>query len=238
VQVVVPPAVGSTPRFAARRRRRPHAHWDHLHFPGRARGGCEDRARYYHPGLQRFISEDPIGFLGGDPNFYAYVANNPLGFVDPLGLDKTSGCKSSPTASRVYFTGVQVSGFLGGTGGNDAGNQGFGKEITYGLAWEAGTWNFRRFKSIGVARAEDYPADRVSGINASIRLVLPLSHVQGNFSDFEGEAIEESIALGPVQYTGIETSSGRSGSSGSIGAGLSLSLTRLRTLTNFPGCSR
>ena len=24
------------------------------------------RARYYHPALQRFISEDPIGFAGGD----------------------------------------------------------------------------------------------------------------------------------------------------------------------------
>ena len=31
------------------------------------------RARYYHPVLQRFISEDPIGFLGGDVNLYAFV---------------------------------------------------------------------------------------------------------------------------------------------------------------------
>src|SRR4030095_3316370 len=46
------------------------------------------RARYYHPGLQRFISEDPLGFEGGDPNLYAYVANNPVRYVDPLGLDK------------------------------------------------------------------------------------------------------------------------------------------------------
>ena len=35
------------------------------------------RARYYHPGLQRFLSEDPIGFWGGDPNFYVYVRNSP-----------------------------------------------------------------------------------------------------------------------------------------------------------------
>jgi len=46
------------------------------------------RARYYHPSLQRFISEDPIGFEGGDVNLYSYVANNPLTFADPLGLDK------------------------------------------------------------------------------------------------------------------------------------------------------
>jgi RHS repeat-associated protein len=46
------------------------------------------RARYYHPTLQRFLSEDPIGFEGGDVNLYGYVANNPLTFIDPLGLDK------------------------------------------------------------------------------------------------------------------------------------------------------
>ncbi len=43
------------------------------------------RARYYHPGLQRFISEDPIGFAGGDSNLYAYVGNNPITATDPTG---------------------------------------------------------------------------------------------------------------------------------------------------------
>ena len=43
------------------------------------------RARYYHPGLQRFISEDPIGFNGGDVNLYGYVGNDPLNLIDPLG---------------------------------------------------------------------------------------------------------------------------------------------------------
>lgn len=45
-----------------------------------------NRARYYAPGLQRFISQDPIGFVGG-VNHYAYVGNNPANFTDPLGLD-------------------------------------------------------------------------------------------------------------------------------------------------------
>jgi RHS repeat-associated protein len=44
------------------------------------------RARYYHPQLQRFISEDPIGFAGGDPNLYSYVFNQPISFRDPTGL--------------------------------------------------------------------------------------------------------------------------------------------------------
>ncbi|OGL27236.1 MAG: hypothetical protein A3G44_03400 [Candidatus Rokubacteria bacterium RIFCSPLOWO2_12_FULL_73_47] len=46
------------------------------------------RARYYHPGLQRFLSQDPLGFAAGDVNLYAYVGNNPLNFIDPLGLDR------------------------------------------------------------------------------------------------------------------------------------------------------
>ena len=45
------------------------------------------RARYYHPVLQRFISEDPIGFAGGDVNLYAYVGNAPINFVDPFGTN-------------------------------------------------------------------------------------------------------------------------------------------------------
>ncbi len=44
------------------------------------------RARYNDSKIGRFISEDPIGFNGGDVNFYAYVGNNPVNFVDPLGL--------------------------------------------------------------------------------------------------------------------------------------------------------
>lgn len=44
------------------------------------------RARYYSPTFGRFISEDPIGFDGGDSNLYRYVWNSPTGFVDPLGL--------------------------------------------------------------------------------------------------------------------------------------------------------
>jgi RHS repeat-associated protein len=46
------------------------------------------RARYYHPTLQRFISEDPIGLQGG-VNLFAYVENRPVFARDPLGLDVT-----------------------------------------------------------------------------------------------------------------------------------------------------
>jgi RHS repeat-associated protein len=43
------------------------------------------RARYYDPGVGRFIGEDSIGFRGG-ANFYAYVGNNPTLWIDPFGM--------------------------------------------------------------------------------------------------------------------------------------------------------
>jgi RHS repeat-associated protein len=43
------------------------------------------RDRYYHATLNRFISEDSTGFAGGDVNFYAYVRDNPVNYIDPTG---------------------------------------------------------------------------------------------------------------------------------------------------------
>ena len=43
------------------------------------------RARYYDPMMGRFLSEDPIGFGGGDANLYRYVGNNPINLRDPSG---------------------------------------------------------------------------------------------------------------------------------------------------------
>jgi len=43
------------------------------------------RARYYDPGVGRFLSKDPIGISGG-LNCYLAFGNSPLNFVDPDGL--------------------------------------------------------------------------------------------------------------------------------------------------------
>jgi RHS repeat-associated protein len=48
------------------------------------------RARWYDAETGRFISEDPIGFLGGI-NLYGYVGNNPISYSDPFGLDRRGG---------------------------------------------------------------------------------------------------------------------------------------------------
>ncbi|MFZ0660287.1 MAG: RHS repeat-associated core domain-containing protein [Candidatus Binataceae bacterium] len=59
-------------------------------FTGRENDGTglySYRARYYSPTYQRFVSQDPIGFAGGDSNLYAYAKHNPISFLDPNGLE-------------------------------------------------------------------------------------------------------------------------------------------------------
>ncbi|MCW5556152.1 MAG: RHS repeat-associated core domain-containing protein, partial [Verrucomicrobiae bacterium] len=43
------------------------------------------RYRFLHPSLGRWLNRDPIGERGG-VNLYAFVANEPLSQIDPLGL--------------------------------------------------------------------------------------------------------------------------------------------------------
>lgn len=59
------------------------------------------RARYYDPYAGRFISQDPIGFAGGDVNLYGYVGNASIGFIDPLGLDKLSTIEGIDTVKKM-----------------------------------------------------------------------------------------------------------------------------------------
>jgi len=49
--------------------------------------------RYYDPDVGRFVSQDPIGLLGGF-NLYQY-APNPVQWIDPLGLSSVCCCKGS-----------------------------------------------------------------------------------------------------------------------------------------------
>lgn len=42
--------------------------------------------RYYSPTIGRFINEDPIGLVGG-LNLYRFLSNNPVNYIDLLGLN-------------------------------------------------------------------------------------------------------------------------------------------------------
>jgi RHS repeat-associated protein len=66
--------------------------------------------RAYDPNLQRWLNQDPIGEAGGI-NLYAFVRNNPLGVIDPYGLDFRFDNSSGP---------LEVSGPLGYLRGDTA----------------------------------------------------------------------------------------------------------------------
>ena len=58
-------------------------------------GGLHDREtglvrfgfRDYLPEIGKWTAKDPIDFAGGDSNLYGYVANDPVNWVDPEGLE-------------------------------------------------------------------------------------------------------------------------------------------------------
>ena len=74
--------------------------------------------RYYDPEIGRYLTRDPIGYVDG-LNVYIYVHNNPIKFIDPLGLaelDATADpeellkqiAKDKEVAALVEKTGLQV----------------------------------------------------------------------------------------------------------------------------------
>jgi RHS repeat-associated protein len=73
-----------------------------LQFTGRENDGTGlffNRARFYSPSLQRFVSEDPIEFVGGI-NLYEYAGSNPIRYKDPFGWSRKEDC---PKCTDMFF---------------------------------------------------------------------------------------------------------------------------------------
>jgi len=87
------------------------------------------RNRFYDAGTGRFLSEDPIGLRGG-VNSYAYVRNNPINWLDPLGMCGSSNpplilgpsigvaCSAAGPFSLGPFCGGNNGAVNGASGGN------------------------------------------------------------------------------------------------------------------------
>ncbi len=198
-----------------------------LHEPrssGQTRGGRYSWARYYHPGLQRFISEDPIGFTGGDVNLYAYVQNAPVGYRDPLGLElvgMTIGGTffggwgaTRPATANVAVTGNYLVGLSrsGGCLGHGA-----------AVGWGAGSWNelTRQGGSVyGLAVAKLGPGIFYSNAES--------------FGQLQGPSTTTIIAAGPIN---IQTDQSTDPTTGkityvtSVGLGVGLGVARISSVT-------
>jgi len=63
--------------------------------------------RYYNPKTGRYLTPDPVGFLGGDLNIFTYVLNNPSNYYDFFGL------QLSPEQNLYVATASALGGFAG-----------------------------------------------------------------------------------------------------------------------------
>jgi RHS repeat-associated protein len=66
------------------------------------------QARYYNPALGRFISEDPIGFAGGDVSLHGYGFNSPTNLEDPDGTEPVEACVVGASVSVIWEAGSNL----------------------------------------------------------------------------------------------------------------------------------
>ena len=75
--------------------------------PNGASGRYYNGFRWYRPQLGRYTQPDPLQFVGSTYNLYAYSGNNPVNYLDPLGLNcsKWSGPPSwfAPVLAGIAF---------------------------------------------------------------------------------------------------------------------------------------
>ena len=99
-------------------------------------------ARYYEPTISRWMSADPAGFALSNPNrsgysiieaanWYAYVSNNPVIYVDPTGMEgdltiETIGSGLIDGHAWITFTDEEGNTTSYGTWGNNPDDKGYG----------------------------------------------------------------------------------------------------------------
>ncbi len=66
------------------------------------------RARLYAPQLGRFLSEDPLGYGGGDTNLYSFAWNNAKNWNDPTGMSGVESAAINGIAAPTFFGGASV----------------------------------------------------------------------------------------------------------------------------------
>jgi RHS repeat-associated protein len=94
---------------------------DPYQFTGRENDGTGlyfNRARYYSQTFQRFIAADPIGFVCGDANLYAYASNDPTNLTDhggtsPIAVAIVIGLGIACPGCDVAAAGIEAGLYVG-----------------------------------------------------------------------------------------------------------------------------
>jgi RHS repeat-associated protein len=139
------------------------------------------RARWYDPEIGRFITQDPIGFLGG-MNLYVYVGNDPVTYIDPLGL-------------WTWQRGISVTVGAGGGGTLEVGFA-LGHDPSMGLF---NGWQFGTYQTAGVGG--------YGGIGASVESTKTRSTFS-NIKDLSGPGLSVGGSMQPFSQLGWLTVGG------------------------------
>ncbi len=185
------------------------------------------RARYYNPMFGRFISQDPLGFGGGDVNLYAYVRNSPTNLVDPSG-------KNPAIIAIVAGIGAVGGGVVEGMKGYACGDRGWdlasdiGRGITAGavssvvglavgffsenpaLGGAAGSETYNLINSIGGPPIDpvEFAVDAAMGAGMGMAGEFLTPAVRGgwNFNPFKSPRTYGPKAMQQYTDSGIENS--------------------------------
>jgi RHS repeat-associated protein len=156
------------------------------------------RARHYDPTIGRFLSEDPLRFSGGT-NFYAYVSNRSVDFVDAFGLSPTSG---NDCFKKCYGEARVIGAGKAGTGAFGAPNlpgtlaiiptQFTGTNGATPRAYGAAKGKLRPLiGQIGVAIANPDTGEPLAPFGPITDVIGPTSNAGQLMRDFPGELILE-----------------------------------------------
>jgi RHS repeat-associated protein len=155
------------------------------------------RARWYDDDVGRFVSEDPIGILAGDPNFYRYVRNAPTSNTDPSGLTDPDWIPGNPYHQQIRYEQRQR--------GTESGGDGLW--IPYGVPAIGGG-------SLVVSSLPAYHKPRVgiagggpsgphtSGASKLLRTALPRGYVARSVPRFLARYAVPYVGWGLITYDG------------------------------------
>ena len=204
------------------------------------------RARYYNATLQRFISEDPLEFGGGQTNLYGYVGDDPIDFTDPLGLHRYDDNKCADGQRGAGFGWV-----LGASGALGVGpNGGYGVSGTTsvggGTFMGPGGRTQGTFGSAGGAGTDrgglsNYPSNQSGTSNASWGAFAGVGGGSvfvtnaGNSTSLGGPFTSYLASIGIFGFE-LDYSNGTWVASVTVGKSTGLGLTRLQTNTFKTSC--
>jgi RHS repeat-associated protein len=136
-------------------------------------------ARYYDAAKGRFLSEDPLGFRGGDSNLYRFAASNPTTLVDPTGL---YGFGLSVGAQAEIGTGT------GGVGGGFEGGLGYYFNQDDRYKWSVAGYTALAAFAGGPAASIGYPTP--SSKDFVFGATIPVPGVSGYLTNARGRLDE------------------------------------------------